>query len=62
MWDESYDDSDKDLHAEESKDEDEEEEEEEEGEDGGDGVHQRHHQVPQRGPIPVQENLGSKFH
>ena len=53
--DESDDDGDKDLHAEESKDEDEEEEEEEEGEDGGDGVHQRHHQVPQRGPVPVQE-------
>ena len=53
--DESDDDGDKDLHAEESKDEDEEEEEEEKGEDGGDGVHQRHHQVPQRGPVPVQE-------
>ena len=50
------DDSDDDLHAEESKDEDEEEEEEEEGEDGGDGIHQRYHQVPQRGPVPVQEN------
>ena len=45
-----------DLHAEESKDEDEEEEEEEEGEDGGDGVHEGHHKIPQRGPVPVQEN------
>ena len=40
------------LHAKKSEDEDEEEEEQQEGEDGGDGVHQRHHQVPQGRPVP----------
>ena len=43
-----------DLHAQERKDEDKEEEEEEEGEDGGYGVHQSHHQISQRRPVPGQ--------
>lgn len=44
--------SSKQLHAKQSKDHDEEEEEEEQADDGLHGVQQRHHQIPQGGPVP----------
>ncbi len=42
-----------DLHSKKSEDEDEEEEEKEKGDDGLHAGQQRHHQVPQRGPVPA---------
>lgn len=42
----------KQLHPKQSENHNEQEEQEEEADDGLHGAHQRHHQVPQRGPVP----------
>ena len=40
------------LHAKQGEDHNEEEEEEEQADDGLHGAHERHHQVPEGGPVP----------
>lgn len=47
--------SSKELHAQQGKDHNKEEEEEEQADDGFHWVEQRHHQIPQRVPIPTQK-------
>lgn len=48
----------KELHPQQSEDQDEEEEQEEQAYDGFHGAHERHHQVPQRRPVPKTNQQG----